>query len=111
MLTKEEEPILLDFIRRRMPEEIGVDAWKEDKVIGLAKDWNNQKLRDLIEKSHPPQSPNTKPYYDDKPKITEIEKHSYDKKVDDFKGDLKLILKRIGQEHPELIRIIEQYIK
>ncbi len=109
MLSEEEEPKLLDFIRRRMPEEIGVDAWKEDKVISLAKDWNNQKLRELIEKSRHSLSPNTNPN-DNNQKITEIEKHSYDKKVDDFKGDLKLILKRIGQEHPELIRIIEQYI-
>ena len=108
-IEENEEEDVIQFIRQKMPEEVGVDAWKEEKVESVVKDWSNEKLRRIIEKTDntivipPVILPHS-------PEITEKKINSYNSKIDSFEGDLKLILKKIGSEYNELIAIIEKYL-
>ncbi|MCD4818675.1 MAG: hypothetical protein K8S23_08280, partial [Candidatus Cloacimonetes bacterium] len=104
-----EEEEVIEFIRQSMPEEVGVDAWKEENVVSKVKDWNNEKLRKLITQSRVDSvilSENT-PVFSE---TIRVDIKSFNHKIDEFNGDLKLILKRIGSEHKEIISIIEKYL-
>jgi len=103
-----EENEILEFIRKRMPEEIGVDEWKEDKVENIVKDWSNKKLREMVQQSKDNELDTD--IYISKPIMSVEIKETFNHKIDNFQGDFKTILKRIGDEHNEFIAIIEKYL-
>ena len=112
-LKDEETDELIDFIRKKMPEEIGVASWKEVNIKGKAKDWYIDKYVDKSKPNHevnvisePPPSYNPNPIapvsVDKKIKVIE--------KIENFKGDFRIILKKIADDHPELIAILDDYL-
>lgn len=106
---------VIQFIRRNMPEEIGVDAWKADNVREKVKDWY---IRDMEQaKPRPPEPPTPvppKPYSSppESPTTTVAEKDrtAIMAKIEAYPGDWKMLLTRIVQEHQEIIAILERYL-
>lgn len=99
---------LVAFIRNQMPEEIGVASWKEENVREKAKDWFIDQLKadPKINVTDKPMPVNLKPMapvnVDQKIKVFE--------KIDRFRGDFRMILKEIANDHHEWIAILDEYL-
>ena len=110
-IKDEEIDSAIAYIRRNMPEEIGVASWKEDNVRERVKDW-------YIEKSKPGQTYQTEgndhDYTDgfmpEHNKISESRRTEIIEKIEAYQGDWKSVLKKLISEHDEIISILEEYL-
>ena len=112
-IKDEEIKSIITYIRRNMPEEIGVASWKEDNVREKVKDW-------YIEKSKP-QSGQTdqnedgdRGYTDGSmpahSEISERRRTMVIEKIEAYQGDWKSVLKKLVNEHAEIASILEKYL-
>lgn len=110
-IKDEEIGSAIAYIRRNMPEEIGVASWKEDNVRERVKDW-------YIEKSKPGQTyqnegndqDHTDGFIPEHNKISESRRTEIIEKIEAYQGDWKSVLKKLISEHDEIISILEEYL-
>jgi len=116
----------INYIRQHMPEEIGVDSWKEDNVREKTKDWYIAKSRLQPENLPAQKLTPTVSNYGGSPLpndsgggrvIEKLDSPGYKKlglsvidKIEKFNGDWKDVLKKIVAEHPEISNILEKYL-
>ncbi len=101
------------YIRRNMPEEIGVASWKEDNVREKVKDWYIEKSKPRSEKTYQNEG-NGQDYTDsfipEHNKISEGRRMDIIEKIEAYQGDWKSVLKKLISEHDEIISILEKYL-
>ncbi|MBA7534222.1 hypothetical protein ES705_26468 [subsurface metagenome] len=111
-ISDEEIDSAVEYIRRNMPEEIGVASWKEDNVREKIKDW-------YIEKSKP-QTGQTYQINEGRDQVypdgftsehnKENRRKAIIEKIEAYQGDWKSVLKKLISEHDEIINILEKYL-
>lgn len=108
------DPVIM-YIRRNMPEEIGVDSWKEENVCLKVQSWYIEFLK--AQQPTPPTAPVSLPsnplYPMPSPSglqtINETPKDRLCRNIDRYQGNWREALKKIVLEHEELIAIFECY--
>lgn len=104
---------VIHHIRQNMPTEIGVEPWKESKVRETALIWYI-KDRELSQPK-PPAPPTTVPPKSypppsEPPQPPTVKEDQINARIEAYSGDMKEFLKKIVQEHPEIIAVLEQYL-
>ena len=104
---------VITYIRRYMPEELGVASWKENNVREKVKDWYIEKSKPQPEQTYQPEGNDqdyTHGYKSDRNEISENARTTIIEKIEAYEGDLKSVLKKTVAEHPEIISILEEYL-
>lgn len=101
------------YIRRNMPEEIGVASWKEDNVREKVKDWYIDKSKPRSAKTYQNEGngqDDTDSFISEHNKVSESRRMEIIEKIEAYQGDWKSVLKKLISEHDEIISILEEYL-
>jgi len=110
---------IIACIRQNMPEEIGVDSWKEDNVREKFKDWHIARLRKSADSSGkiPHTTVRTGGEYPAKPsgmqntQLAEtVDLHSLISEIKAFRGDWAKVLTQMVSNHPEIRPVLKKYM-
>lgn len=110
-IKNEEIDSAIAYIRRNMPEEIGVASWKEDNVRERVKDWYIDKSKPQPRQTYQNEGSDQ----DDTDGFTsehnkENRRTAIIEKIEAYQGDWKSVLKKLISEHDEIIFILEKYL-
>lgn len=112
-IRDEETDSTIEYIRRNMPEEIGVASWKEDNVREKVLLWYIEKSKPQTGQTYQNEGNDqdyTHGYKFDRNEISENARTTIIEKIEAYEGDLKSVLKKTVAEHPEIISILEEYL-
>jgi hypothetical protein len=112
-IRDEETDSAIEYIRRNMPEEPGVASWKEDNVREKVLLWYIGKSKPQSGKTRQNEGRDqdyTDGYKSDRNEISENARATIIEKIEAYEGDLKSVLKKTVNEHPEIISILEKYL-
>ncbi len=114
---EDETENLIAYIRQNMPEEIGVDSWKEDNVREKVKDWYISKSQSsgssgktehsITGGGYTVKTTGTKNTHLAEP--SEIQ--SLISEIKEFRGDWADILEKIVKEYPEIRPVLKKYME
>ncbi|MBW2003213.1 MAG: hypothetical protein JRI72_01160 [Deltaproteobacteria bacterium] len=110
-IRDEEIDNVIAYIRRNMPEEIGVYSWKEDNIRERVKDWYIKKSKPQPGQTYENEG-RDQGYTDDftSEHNKESRRTAIIEKIEAYQGDWKSVLKKLISEHDELISILEKYL-
>jgi len=99
-ISDEEIEIVVGFLNQRLQKE--VSSWDEDKVRALVKDWQLEKIREQKEKENEPRSQNG-----NGERVGKIKQ-----KIQNYSSEnIKELLIKLIDNHPELCRLLEKYLE